>query len=375
MKIAAVSNTITDQSLGSGKTVVAWCQGLRDLGHEVQIFSPTSFYKQWPMGKGKRFKIRFDAIKLKPTLLERNYDLIEFYGGEFGHLISQLSAIPRQNRPLLIAHTNGLELLERSTRQSAIASNRTNILNQLFSGFIESKLATWDEWAFSKVDGFAALCKADIDYLVKNQIQPVERCALVATGIDDTFLNSDWQHEKRNWLISFGSWIDRKGKNSIINVTSNLLLNNPQLEFHVLGAASAARTIRDSFDPLLSQRIVVHPRLSTEGLVKILSHSKVLLFPSLYEGFGMAIAEAMACGCAVVVTPTGFGLDIRSGIDGYVCDFNDTNTMQKCCQVLLNDDSLRTQITLAARKRVAELCWSRQAAQLEAIYLHWINTY
>jgi len=109
MKVLSLTNTPLDPALGSGKTVLAWSQGLRDLGHEVDVLPPESFYRPWPGDKGKRIKMRIDARKLAGRILEGAYDLVEFYGAEFGLLIDKLSRINRVSRPLLVAHTNGLE--------------------------------------------------------------------------------------------------------------------------------------------------------------------------------------------------------------------------------------------------------------------------
>ena len=129
-----------------------------------------------------------------------------------------------------------------------------------------------------------------------------------------------------------------------------------------------------SFADPLRTRVIVHPRLPEVGMVEVLSQAKVLLFPSLYEGFGMATTEAMACGCAVVVTPTGFGASIRDGVDGFVCDFRDAETMRARCLALLDDEQLRQRIASAGRERVKEMTWQRQVHALESIYKHWLQT-
>ena len=55
--------------------------------------------------------MRFGALALEKELIHGNFNLVEFYGAEFGPLIHKLSRIPLPQRPLMVAHTNGLELL------------------------------------------------------------------------------------------------------------------------------------------------------------------------------------------------------------------------------------------------------------------------
>ena len=142
----------------------------------------------------------------------------------------------------------------------------------------------------------------------------------------------------------------------------------------MIGSGSSKPAILALFDISLHCRIHVYSYLSVENIVDILSKAKVLLFPSLYEGFGMAIAEAMACGCVVVATPTGFGAEIRDGVDGYICNFRDVNTMICKCQNILDNELLRMQVASAAHKRVNGFSWTNQVSKLEGFYKTWLRS-
>ena len=87
----------------------------------------------------------------------------------------------------------------------------------------------------------------------------------------------------------------------------------------------------------------------------------------------MATTEAMACGCVVVVTPTGFGAEINDGLDGFICNFRDVKAMFIQCQSILDNDLLRMQVASAARKRIVSLDWPCQVSNLEVIYKSWLR--
>lgn len=375
MRIASLTNSPLDTSLGSGKTVLAWSAGLREFGHAVTVVAPGDFHRPWLGGKARRLKMRLDALRLEKKLLAGDYDLIEFYGAEFGGLIQRLARIPRERRPLLMAHTNGLELLARAVPAEVEGIPRRSKLGSFGAAVLEPAIICWDKAAFSKVDGFAAICQADVDYVVRNGIQPLERCAVIEPGIDDVFLRSPWQRPKQPWLVSLGSWTGRKDPATTLRIVTRLLEQDAWLEFHVIGAGSARDAILSAFAPELRSRVTVHSRLNQAAMVEVLSQSKVLLFPSLYEGFGMAITEAMACGCAVVVTPTGFGSCIQDGVDGYVCTYRDVEAMGGRCAELLSNEPLRKRITDAGRARVEGLTWEAQVRSLETLYQQWLRRF
>lgn len=373
MKIASLTNTPLDRALGSGKTVLAWSEGLRSFGHEVAVFAPESFYRPISGGKLRRLKMRLDARMLSSHLLAGNYDLIEFYGAEFGLLIDGLARLPRAHRPLLVAHTNGLELLAAAVPHSVSEPKKHRWLRRMAAAVLNGWLAGVDRKAFARVDTFAAICKADVDHVVRHGIQPADRCAVIEPGIDPAFLAASWDRPKRHWLAMLGSWTSRKDPETTVTVVTWLLRTDPELEFHVLGAGWARDQFRSEFPPEVRERVHVHPRLEQHEMVDVLSQSKVFFFPSLYEGFGMATSEAMACGCAVVVTPTGFGLSIRDGVDGRVCAFREVEGMERCIRDLLADDALRQKMATDGRKRVEGLTWEAQVRRLESVYLGWLG--
>jgi len=374
MKIASVTNVPLDPSLGSGKTVLAWSQGFRDLGHEVIVYPPKAYYKARTISLGTRVNYRLGSLALQNALILGNFNLVEFYGAEFGPLISSLSRLPLSHRPLMVAHTNGLELLARDISASSDKSKQRPSLKRLVSSVLQPVISIYDHKAFAKVDAFASLCKADEDFIVSQNMLSRDRCAVVEPGIDALFLTAPWNRSKKNWIIHFGTWCSRKDPHTSAEVVSKLLIRNPHLEFHVVGTHGSMQVILSFFDTTLHHRIHVYPRLSVEDIVDILSQAKILLFPSLYEGFGMAITEAMACGCVVVATPTGFGAEIHDGVDGFICNFRDVNAMIHKCQNILNNELLRIQVASAARKRINNLSWTNQVSKLEGFYKSWLRS-
>ena len=87
----------------------------------------------------------------------------------------------------------------------------------------------------------------------------------------------------------------------------------------------------------------------------------------------MAISEAMASGCAVVTTPTGFGLDLEDGKEGILCNFQDVDAMEAAIERLLDEDSMRIPMAHAGWKKVQSLRWEKSISDLEESYLRWLS--
>ena len=111
-------------------------------------------------------------------------------------------------------------------------------------------------------------------------------------------------------------------------------------------------------------------RVSSEELVRLYSRSQVLVSPSLYEGFGLPAAEAMACGTAVVATSAGaFPEVVADGKTGILVPPADPDALAEAIRALLEDPDLGRRMGQAGRHRVARrFTWRQTARQTLDLY-------
>jgi glycosyltransferase involved in cell wall biosynthesis len=86
----------------------------------------------------------------------------------------------------------------------------------------------------------------------------------------------------------------------------------------------------------------------------------VFAYPSLYEGFGLPVLEALACG-APVVTSNVTSLPEVVGKAGYLVEPTDVQGLGAALQGVLGDESLRRQMSEQSRRRAAQFTWARTA--------------
>jgi glycosyltransferase involved in cell wall biosynthesis len=101
-----------------------------------------------------------------------------------------------------------------------------------------------------------------------------------------------------------------------------------------------------------------------EGLYAI---ADVFVFPSLYEGFGLPVLEAMARGVPVATSARGSLAEV-AGDAGLVFDPEDVGAIHGAMQRLLTDGAERDRLRAAGRERAAGFSWERTAELTAAVY-------
>jgi glycosyltransferase involved in cell wall biosynthesis len=92
----------------------------------------------------------------------------------------------------------------------------------------------------------------------------------------------------------------------------------------------------------------------------------VLAFPSLYEGFGLPLLEAMARGLPAVVGNTG-ALPELAGDAALLVDPEDVSAIQVALEHVLADSELRERLALAGRERAKAYSWERAASRTREV--------
>ncbi|MCA9903211.1 MAG: glycosyltransferase family 4 protein [Anaerolineae bacterium] len=102
-------------------------------------------------------------------------------------------------------------------------------------------------------------------------------------------------------------------------------------------------------------------------LPALYSEARALAFPSLYEGFGLPILEAMACGTPVV-TANVSSMPEAAGDAALLIDPYDVDALTDALDRLLHDESLRADLIARGQAQAARFTWARAARELIAVY-------
>jgi len=368
LKILSLSTLPLLPHLGSGKTRIRWTEGLRELGHEVEVLQPADF-ELWPNQiRAKKYRQAVGVfLKVRQLLKIKEYDLIEFYGDEYWLLLLWLTR--KKKRPLLVAHVDGIELHDMDKEQR-FWHPRVGFKKWLFTNthYRFSKIT------FSLADRYVCGCQDDLEYVVQQRLFSREHAECISPALDELFHEIPFQQSKEKIILFLGSWIDRKGIRIIPEVLSKILYKYPDYQFHVYGAWYAKDYIEQLFANDLTDRIRVFYKLPQVELLEGIKKSAIFFFPSYSEGFGLATAEAMSCGCAVVTTKTGLGSNLETDKEALICEFDNVEQMEEAIAKLILNEELRSKIALSGYNKVRGFIWQNQIQKLEKTYSNWLNS-
>ncbi len=97
------------------------------------------------------------------------------------------------------------------------------------------------------------------------------------------------------------------------------------------------------------------------------SGAKVLVMPSLYEGFGLPVVEAMACGCPVITSNTS-SLPEVVGEAGIMVNPNDTDSLAEVMRRVLTENKLRDDMIRKGLEQSKRFSWEKAARETLEVY-------
>jgi glycosyltransferase involved in cell wall biosynthesis len=117
----------------------------------------------------------------------------------------------------------------------------------------------------------------------------------------------------------------------------------------------------------LKDKVIFWGYVSGEDLPHLYSEASALVFPSLYEGFGLPPLEAMACGCPVIVSKTA-SLPEVCGEAAYYVDPHSVESIAGGISKVLNDESLRDTMIQKGFERVKLFSWENAANKVLKVF-------
>lgn len=169
-------------------------------------------------------------------------------------------------------------------------------------------------------------------------------------------------------FISVGRLVKRKGYEYAIRALSALPADS--FHYYIIGDGPEKGDLKDLASRSgLGDSITFLGYLSDEKKFQYLAVSDIFLLPSLHEGFGICLLEAMHCGLPIVSTNNGGQTDIlKDRVNALLVPCNDSEAFAEKIKELVRDDILRKNISINNRRDIDQYSIERVATDYETLY-------
>jgi glycosyltransferase involved in cell wall biosynthesis len=123
----------------------------------------------------------------------------------------------------------------------------------------------------------------------------------------------------------------------------------------------------DALGPEVGHRVLLTGFVDDAVRTWLLRHARVLAYPSLDEGFGFPLLDAMQAGVPIVAARAGSIPEV-AGDAAVLVATHDPTALAEALQHVLDDDLARTRLVAAGTRRVASFTWDAAAASMASLY-------
>ena len=163
------------------------------------------------------------------------------------------------------------------------------------------------------------------------------------------------------YLLAVGSDMPRK---NLLRLAHSFSVMRDRSHYLVLaglhGKDARKRILAEAAAAGADDRIMFLDYVRDEDLPALYSGATVFCYPSLYEGFGLPVLEAMACGTPVVASNTTSVPEV-AGQAAILVDPTDCEELAAALDSVLDDSRRRESMRAAGLKQVASFSWERAA--------------
>jgi glycosyltransferase involved in cell wall biosynthesis len=170
----------------------------------------------------------------------------------------------------------------------------------------------------------------------------------------------------RRYILHVGNNSFYKNRPAVVRIFARLV-SDSDLRLVLAGQAPDKALLKQVHDLSLQDRIEFIEEIDDERLAQLYSDAALLLFPSLYEGFGWPPLEAMACGCPVVCSSEG-SLPEVAGTAALMAPAGNERALANLCQSVLDDPALAEQMSHKGGVHARNYTLERMGRQTIAAY-------
>jgi glycosyltransferase involved in cell wall biosynthesis len=230
-----------------------------------------------------------------------------------------------------------------------------------------------------RADAIIAVSKCTKGDLIRYYSVPSEKIKVIYEGVDARFqpvTEPDALARVRaiyglpeRFILYVGTIEPRKNLSTLLEAYK--LLREEGLEHRLVIVGRKGWLYKGFFQRLRELGLegeVIFPGFVPDGdLPALYSAADLFVFPSLYEGFGLPVLEAMACGTPVIASNSSSLPEVIEDA-GIMVDPLDVGALLRAIELILRDERMRREMRARGLEQAAKFSWERAARETLEVY-------
>jgi glycosyltransferase involved in cell wall biosynthesis len=242
---------------------------------------------------------------------------------------------------------------------------------------MEAHLNKWVPHSVRRADHVIAVSEATRQDLIELYQTPPEKITTLYHGVTTAFkpikeptklaaVRQKYKLDDRPFILSVSTIQARKNYKRLIQAFAQI-----DSSYSLVIGGSKGWYYQDIFAEVvrldLEKRVHFPGFVADADLPALYSAASLFVYPSLYEGFGLPVLEAMACGTPVVVSNQS-SLPEVVGEAGLLVDPYDVEALTAAMSEVLAETEVRQQLSEAGQAQAKKFTWKKTATQLLKLY-------
>jgi len=239
------------------------------------------------------------------------------------------------------------------------------------------QLKNWTGFSIKKARQIIAVSKTTKKDIVKNYGVNEDKISVIYNGFEKTggiktsaVEESRQRRDKlrgktaevklKKYILFVGTIQPRKNLETLIDAFNRFLLMNKDFKLVIVGKKGwLYKSIFEKVKAMnLGKKITFTDHITDEKLIWYYKNAFCLVHPSLYEGFGIPVLEAMSYDCPTIVSTTSSLPEIGGDASLYFDPKNPDDLLEKL-NTLQNNNQLRKELILKGKQRIKDFSWEK----------------
>lgn len=202
------------------------------------------------------------------------------------------------------------------------------------------------------------------EHIIKKGLAHQTQCVVIHNGVQENFwatprsLNTQPVNDGSPTILYYGGFEKRKNISPLVEAFKHLKTTIRNLKLVIIGDLSGNHALHEVLN---DNDIKCLGFVSDQETIALLSSATCLAYPSLNEGFGLPLVEAMAAGCPVVCSDIPVFKEL-SGDAAVYCDTTDYRKLSQALSLVILDKERQIKMRTEGKIRATSFSW-KEATQ------------